>query len=105
MMKSVGSVLLAASVLSCATVGSGSRSSREAWQDQMYQPFAVTPYQALVGEPIDPDEFDSALVGAAIWKETNAVRAKHGLRPLGYCPECRVAAQRYTDDMVSGGFF
>ena len=100
-------MLIASVLLSCATA----RPIRvatpvvDAWSDRMYSPFDEAAFKRLAASAIDVDQLQSELIGAAIWRETNLVRVRHGLRALAYCPACRAAAQRYSDDMVERDFF
>jgi uncharacterized protein YkwD len=102
-------MLCLAAVLSCTTTSGArrtpTREARPEWSDRLYSPFDERVYREISAEQIDADHLDRELVAATIWRETNAIREKHGLQALGYCAPCRRAAQEYSDDMVRRDFF
>lgn len=57
-----------------------------------------------VQKAIDSEHFDAPLLAAAIFYQTNAVRAKHALAALAYNAQAETAAQKHTDAMAKGNF-
>jgi uncharacterized protein YkwD len=79
--------------------------TQSGWTDSSYEPWDAKIFQRLTQQPIDPDHLDLSVLSAAIFLETNEARKREGLAPLAFNPMCRVAAQRYCDDMVRLNFF
>ena len=69
----------------------------------------MSPAAFLAGDSatraIDLDAIDHATLAAAIFHETNRVRAAHDLKPLAHAPALDEAAAMHARDMVAGDFF
>lgn len=78
-----------------------------AWQDADYPKYTPETFAAYppAAETIDFLKVDYPLLNAAIFYETNRVRALNGLPPLNHCPALEVAAEMHAHDMVIGDFF
>ncbi len=57
-----------------------------------------------VQKEIDPEHFDAALLSAAIFHRTNAVRAEHELPALEYSTQAAKAAQAHSEAMANGDY-
>ncbi|GAA4849422.1 CAP domain-containing protein [Algivirga pacifica] len=100
MMRACLIVLLFLPVVTIAQVQSN-------WKNQLYETYSHDSYQRY--EPfqqvIDPAHLDRALLGAAIFYETNKVRVAYGLKPFVYASSLGEAAQGHSRDMVKMDFF
>jgi uncharacterized protein YkwD len=76
-----------------------------AWNDGSYDPFDDAAYRSLQRATIDPEHLNTDALSAALFVETNAARRREGMPALKFEPHCRVAAQRYCDDMVRLNFY
>ncbi len=74
------------------------------WSDAAY---AALPSEAQTAfqQILDIDNVDAELLSGAAFLQTNRERQAQGLKPLAYLPDCRIAAQRYSDDMVHKNFY
>lgn len=57
-----------------------------------------------VQKQIDRQKFDAALLAAAIFHRTNAVRAEHDLPPVAHDAKAAVAAQKHSEAMANGDY-
>lgn len=77
------------------------------WQDADYPKYTAETFADYppAAEPIDFLKVNYPLLHAAIFFETNRVRAQHDLPLLQHSPALEVAAEMHAHDMVIGDFF
>lgn len=81
--------------------------SPDRWDESMYLSYSSESfyhYQPAL-ERIDPNNIDHPLLQAALFYETNRIRAKKGLSELVFHAGCAQAAQMHAEDMVAKNFF
>ncbi len=100
-MKKIIALLLIINVFNC---GFGQTS---AWREIFYNNFDYTNFTtySYFADTINPDNFDFALLNAAVFYETNRQRVKHGRKPLKHHPKLEVSAQGHSKDMVALNFY
>jgi len=81
--------------------------SKSDWSEAKYSEFNESNYSSFPPflERINVSKQDSALLGAAIFFETNKQRKKFGLRPLRYSNVLENSAFEHSQDMISLGFY
>jgi uncharacterized protein YkwD len=77
------------------------------WQDADYPHFTPESFReyAPANAPIEFQQVNYPLLNAAIFFETNRIRALHDLPSLQHSPALEVAAEMHAHDMVIGNFF
>ena len=77
------------------------------WSEQMYDAYTYNSYTnySAFNQPIDENNYDSDLMEAALFYETNRQRAKYKLPLLKHDANLSTCARNHSMDMVTYNFF
>lgn len=81
--------------------------SAQLWKEAMYEQYSHNNYTRYepFNQAIDQTGFDSDLMEAALFYETNRYRAANGKKPLEFDHNLSACARNHTVDMINHNFF